>query len=307
MAVANPPLDNRDIAEFTVRGVEAADVPESVYDGFLALLARGFSGLGDPCRARLIGPVVPGATMVHGARVPGTSYELDPVAAAFCIGVAACWRDDAGAPPGRWESYGALLAVTDYRARRAHHLALDPPCVRELLAALSVARRIEDALARESGSESNLDDGFAVRVACAAVTTRLLGGGVAEIAAAASLALGAGAATVHPRARGVAGCARWVGADAASRGLRLALLALAAADEGVGASAGTMLHAARFGEPAAPDPPPVPGASLERLAASVRGHFEARQAALILGRVADQAALLATPVHEFVATLVRNA
>jgi 2-methylcitrate synthase len=41
-------------------------------------LACGFQALKYPARTKLLGPVVPGATMSGGARVPGTSFELDP-------------------------------------------------------------------------------------------------------------------------------------------------------------------------------------------------------------------------------------
>ena len=49
-------------------------------------LACGFQALKYPACTKLLGPVVPGAVMPGGARVPGTSYELDPVQAAFSIG-----------------------------------------------------------------------------------------------------------------------------------------------------------------------------------------------------------------------------
>ena len=42
-------------------------------------LACGFQALDYPACTKLLGPVVPGATLPGGARVPGTSYELDPV------------------------------------------------------------------------------------------------------------------------------------------------------------------------------------------------------------------------------------
>jgi len=38
-------------------------------------LACGFQALEYPACTRLLGPVVPGATMPGGSRVPGTSYE----------------------------------------------------------------------------------------------------------------------------------------------------------------------------------------------------------------------------------------
>ena len=47
-----------------------------------AMLAMKF-----PACTQLLGPVVPGAEMQGGARVPGTSYELEPAQAAFNLGV----------------------------------------------------------------------------------------------------------------------------------------------------------------------------------------------------------------------------
>ncbi len=56
-------------------------------------LACGFQALKYPACTKLLGPVVPGAVMPGGSRVPGTSYELDPVQAAFNIGAMVRWLD----------------------------------------------------------------------------------------------------------------------------------------------------------------------------------------------------------------------
>src|SRR6185369_10361406 len=42
---------------------------------------------------KLLGPVVPGAVLTNGARVPGTDWQLDPVQAAFNIGAMIRWLD----------------------------------------------------------------------------------------------------------------------------------------------------------------------------------------------------------------------
>ena len=42
---------------------------------------------------KLLGPVVPGAEMTGGSRVPGTAYELDPVRAAWNLGAMVRWLD----------------------------------------------------------------------------------------------------------------------------------------------------------------------------------------------------------------------
>ena len=71
-----------------------------------------------------LGPLVPGAQMTGGARVPFTSYELDPVQAAYNIGVQVRWLDfndtwlaaEWGHPS---DNLGAILAVADYLGRKA--------------------------------------------------------------------------------------------------------------------------------------------------------------------------------------------
>ena len=72
---------------------ESADAYDRAYCCLFDGLACGFTALEDPRCAGMLGPVVAGATMAHGARVPGTSYELDPVTAAFNIGAMVRWLD----------------------------------------------------------------------------------------------------------------------------------------------------------------------------------------------------------------------
>ena len=59
---------------------------ETAHYCLMDTLACGFQALDYPACTKLLGPVVPGATLSGGARVPGTSYELEPIAAAFNIG-----------------------------------------------------------------------------------------------------------------------------------------------------------------------------------------------------------------------------
>ncbi len=85
-------------------------------------LACGFQALKYPACTKLMGPVVPGATLTNGARVPGTAYELDPINAAFNIGAMIRWLDfndtwlaaEWGHPS---DNFGGILAVADYLSR----------------------------------------------------------------------------------------------------------------------------------------------------------------------------------------------
>src|SRR5262245_47834002 len=66
---------------------------ETAYYCLMDSLACAFQALKFPACVKLLGPVVPGATLPGGARVPGTSYGLDPVMAAFNIGCMIRWLD----------------------------------------------------------------------------------------------------------------------------------------------------------------------------------------------------------------------
>src|SRR6201993_1754449 len=96
-------------------------------------LGCGLLALNFPACVKLLGPIVPGATMPGGARVPGTSYELDPVRAAFNIGAMIRWLDfndtwlaaEWGHPS---DNFGGILAVSDYLNRsgvaKSHRLTI---------------------------------------------------------------------------------------------------------------------------------------------------------------------------------------
>jgi 2-methylcitrate dehydratase len=84
-----------------------------------------------PACTKLLGPIVPGAILARGSRVPGTSYELDPVRAAFNIGAMIRWLDfndtwlaaEWGHPS---DNFAAILAIGDYLSRQAEWLARCP-------------------------------------------------------------------------------------------------------------------------------------------------------------------------------------
>jgi 2-methylcitrate dehydratase len=74
--------------------IKSAVAYDTARDCLMDTLACGFQALKYPACTKLLGPVVPGASMPGGARVPGTSYELDPVQAAFSIGAMIRWRSE---------------------------------------------------------------------------------------------------------------------------------------------------------------------------------------------------------------------
>ena len=110
-------------------------------------LACGFQALDYPACTKLLGPVVPGATMPGGARVPGTSHELDPVQVAFNIGAMIRWLDfndtwlaaEWGHPS---DNLGGILAMADYLSRRARVAGQAPLSMRDVLTAMIKAHEI---------------------------------------------------------------------------------------------------------------------------------------------------------------------
>src|SRR5580698_668965 len=111
-------------------------------------LACGFQALKYPACTKLMGPVVPGATLTNGARVPGTAYELDPINAAFNIGAMIRWLDfndtwlaaEWGHPS---DNLGGILAVADYLSRSAMLYGREPVSVGTLLRSMIQAHEIQ--------------------------------------------------------------------------------------------------------------------------------------------------------------------
>ena len=69
-----------DIADYVCSTEINSDLAyETAHHCLMDTLACGFQALDYPACTKLLGPIVPGATLPGGARVPGTSYELEPV------------------------------------------------------------------------------------------------------------------------------------------------------------------------------------------------------------------------------------
>lgn len=56
-------------------------------------LGCALEALDYPACTKLLGPTIEGTIVPHGARVPGTRLQLDPVKAAFDIGTLIRWLD----------------------------------------------------------------------------------------------------------------------------------------------------------------------------------------------------------------------
>jgi len=223
-----------DIAEYICgTDVDSKLAFETAHYCLLDTLACGFQALDYPACTGLLGPVVPGATLAGGARVPGTSYELEPVAAAFNIGAMVRWLDfndtwlaaEWGHPS---DNLGGILAVADYLSRRNRAEGNTPFSMRDVLTAMIKAHEIQGVLALENSfNRVGLDHVLLVRVASTAVVTRMLGGEREQVINAVSNAwIDGGALRTYRHAPNTGSRKSWAAGDATSRAVRLALIAM---------------------------------------------------------------------------------
>jgi len=223
-----------DIAGFVCITEIDSDVAfETAHYCLMDTLACGFQALDYPACTKLLGPVVPGATLAGGARVPGTSYELEPVMAAFNIGVMNRWLDfndtwfaaEWGHPS---DNLGGILAVADYMSRQNRAAGKAPLTMQDVLTAMVKAHEIQGVLALENSyNRVGLDHVLLVRVASTAVVTRMLGGDRGQVRNALSLAwIDGGALRTYRHAPNTGSRKSWAAGDATSRAVRLALIAM---------------------------------------------------------------------------------
>lgn len=223
-----------DIAEYAVgHEIDSTEAYETARYCLLDSLACGILALRYPACTKLLGPVVEGAEMAHGVKVPGTHYRLEPAQAAWNIGAMIRWLDfndtwlaaEWGHPS---DNLGGILALADYLSRQAVLQGKAPLKMRDVLTAMIKAHEIQGVIALENAfNRVGLDHVMLVRIASAAVCAALLGGTEEEVLGAVSHAWIDGSALRAYRHAPQAGPRKsWAAGDATSRGLRLALIAL---------------------------------------------------------------------------------
>ena len=174
-----------------------------------------------PACTKLIGPIVPEAVTEGGTPAIGTGEKLDPVRAAFHMGTLIRWLDfndtwlaaEWGHPS---DNFGGILAVADYLDRKGRKVTLE-----EVLDAAIRAYEIQGILALENGfNRVGLDHVLLVRIASAAVATKLLGGNREQVLAALSNAWAdGGALRTYRHAPNTGSRKSWAAGDATSRGV----------------------------------------------------------------------------------------
>jgi 2-methylcitrate dehydratase len=223
-----------DIAEYVANmDISSDEAYDTARNCLIDTLGCGLLALRFPEATKHLGPLVPGTTVQHGARVPGTSHELDPVKAAWDIGALIRWLDfndtwlaaEWGHPS---DNLGGILAVADYLSRVNVGSGKKPLSMRDVLTAMIKAHEIQGVLALENSfNRVGLDHVLLVKVASAAVVTKLLGGTREQIIDAVSQAWVDGQSLRTYRHAPNAGSRKsWAAGDATSRAVRLAMMTM---------------------------------------------------------------------------------
>ncbi len=195
-------------------------------------LGCGFEALSFPACTKLLGPIVPGTVVPNGAKVPGTSFQLDPVQAAFNLGAMIRWLDfndtwlaaEWGHPS---DNLGGILMAADWISRNAVAAGKAPPTMRDVLTAMIKAHEVQGCIALENSfNKVGLDHVVLVKVASTAVVGGLLGLTREEMINAVSLAWVDGQSLRTYRHSPNTGSRKsWAAGDATARAVRLALIA----------------------------------------------------------------------------------
>ena len=232
------PTPDKVIADIADYALSYEVTSELAYDTarycLMDTLGCGLEALEYPACTKLLGPIVPGTVVPHGAKVPGTSYQLDPVQAAFNIGAMIRWLDfndtwlaaEWGHPS---DNLGGILATADWLSRTNLAEGRAPLAMRDVLTAMIKAHEIQGCMALENSfNKVGLDHVVLVKAASAAVVSKLLGLSRDQTIAALSLAWVDGQSLRTYRHVPNTGSRKsWAAGDATSRAVRLALMARA--------------------------------------------------------------------------------
>ena len=196
-------------------------------------LGCGLEALSYPACTKLLGPIVPGTQVPHGAKVPGTSFQLDPINAAFNIGAMIRWLDfndtwlaaEWGHPS---DNLGGILAVADWLSRTRIAQGKTPLLMRDVLVAMVKAHEIQGVIALENSfNRVGLDHVVLVKIASTAVVAKMLGASFEQIIDAVSNAwLDGQSLRTYRHAPNTGSRKSWAAGDATSRAVRLALMVM---------------------------------------------------------------------------------
>ncbi len=215
---------------FTIESSEALDTARHC---LMDTLGCGLLALRFPECTKHLGPLVEDTVVPHGARVPGTSFRLDPVKAAWDIGAIIRWLDyndtwlaaEWGHPS---DNLGGILAIADHLSQKRLAQGESPLTMREVLEAMILAHEIQGVLALDNSfNRVGLDHVVLVKVASTAVVAKLMGADREQLLSALSHAWVDGQSLRTYRHAPNAGSRKsWAAGDATSRAVRLADIAM---------------------------------------------------------------------------------
>ena len=228
---SNQPYDQEiiDIVDYVENYEISSPVAyETAWNCFMDTLGCGLEALEYEACTKLLGPVVAGANLAKGVKVPGTNYVLDPVQGAFNIGAMIRWLDfndtwlaaEWGHPS---DNLGGILATADWLSRTTDKKFT----IKDVLTAMIKAHEIQGCIALENSfNKVGLDHVVLVKVASTAVVAQMMGLTRDQMLAAVSLAWVDGQSLRTYRHFPNAGSRKsWAAGDATSRAVRLALIA----------------------------------------------------------------------------------
>lgn len=196
-------------------------------------LGCGMLSLRFPECVKHLGPTVEGTVVPLGARVPGTSFRLDPMKAAWDIGCIVRWLDyndtwlaaEWGHPS---DNLACILAITDHLSQKRVAAGEAPFTMRTVLHAMIMAHEIQGIFALENAfNRVGLDHVVLVKLASTAVSAWLMGATREQLLSALSHVFADGQALRTYRHAPNAGSRKsWAAGDASSRGVRIADIAI---------------------------------------------------------------------------------
>jgi len=212
------------VTKYSVRSEEAYDTARYC---LMDTLGCGLEALEYPACTRLLGPIDPETVVPHGAKVPGTRFQLDPVQAAFNLGAMIRWLDfndtwlaaEWGHPS---DNLGGILATADWLSRNQK----EPLVMKDVLSAMIKAHEIQGVLALENSfNRVGLDHVVLVKVASTAVVAQMLACSYDQVVNAVSQAWVDGhSLRTYRHAPNTGSRKSWAAGDATSRAVRLALI-----------------------------------------------------------------------------------
>ena len=216
------------IADYATKAsIKSAEAYETARYCLMDTLGCGLEALEYPACTKLLGPIDPETVVPHGAKVPGTKFQLDPVQAAWNIGAMIRWLDfndtwlaaEWGHPS---DNLGGILATADWLSRNQQKSVL----IKDVLTAMIKAHEIQGVLALENSfNRVGLDHVVLVKVASTAVVANMLGCTYDQVINAVSQAWVDGQSLrTYRHAPNTGSRKSWAAGDATSRAVRLALI-----------------------------------------------------------------------------------